>query len=109
MPLNIINNFRNEKLDVVSLMLELGANIDEVGWIQHEGNWFFGSPLELALHIKNEHPNPLCEIIVDVLSTAQEKFWKLKNASGNLKKLKLILHRFRIVPKVTVFCLASDT
>jgi len=83
LPLNIINHFRNDKLDVVSLMLELGANIDEVGWIQYEGNWFFGSPLELALHIKNEHTNPLCEKIVDILCTAQEKFWKQRKASGN--------------------------
>ena len=70
------------------MLLELGADINQVGWIQVEGSWFFGSPLELALHIENEQRNPLCTKILDVLSTTQEKFWKQKNASGNSFKKK---------------------
>jgi len=78
------------------LLLEFGADINQVGWIEVGGNWFFGSPLELAYQISStmeQHYMTTAARIINELSMVQEKLCKQKTASGN-KIVEIHLHHF---------------
>ena len=81
-----INNFRNGLSYPFKLLLELGADVNQVGWIQVGRNWYFGSPRELAYQINNSTMKEHYRITADImgiLSIAQEKLCKQKTAYGN--------------------------
>ena len=61
---------------MINLLINLGVDPDQSGWIKFQDVWLFGTPLELAFYFQREESSKDIFLKMwEVLSRAQLTFW----------------------------------
>ncbi len=68
-------NFRKNQLEIVNLLINLGANLNQSGWIKFQDVWLFGTPYELAFHFQRESKKEIFSKMLEIFSNAQQISW----------------------------------
>jgi hypothetical protein len=62
-------------------MIKHGADINQTGWLKINEDWWFGTPLELALFMDSSGKD--VEEIMNQLISANESKWNQLEPAGN--------------------------
>jgi hypothetical protein len=60
-------------VDILSSLIDYGADINQSGWLKIDEDWWFGTPLELALMMESKGED--VEEMKNLLSSANESKW----------------------------------
>jgi hypothetical protein len=78
---------RKKHAKILEKLIELGADCRTEGWMKVNNELIFGSPLELAFHLKKENDSPSwtdsIKNIAKVLLTQKEKSYCELTQAGN--------------------------
>lgn len=70
-----IFHFRKNQLEMISLLINLGVDLNQSGWIKFEDVWLFGSPLELAFYFQRESKKEIFTKMWKIISNFQQISW----------------------------------
>jgi hypothetical protein len=78
-------------VDILSSLIDYGAGINQSGWLKIDEDWWFGTPLELALLMESKGED--VEEMKNLLTSANESKWNqlepTRESEAVLKNVRL--------------------
>ncbi len=70
-----IFHFRKNQLEIISLLINLGVDLNQSGWIKFEDVWLCGCPLELAFYFQRESKKEIFLKMGQIIMSPQQISW----------------------------------
>ena len=100
-------HFRKIQLEMVNLLINLGVDLNQSGWIKFQDVWLFGTPIELAFYFKRESRKEIFLKMWEILSNTQLTSWN--NMDENSKFTRHLSNLFlKNLEKFSKCCFCDD-
>ena len=74
-------------VDVLNTLIELGADVQQKGWLTHRGHCYFGNSVEIAIYLKEVARSNVGERMLTILTKTFERIVNRMDPNGKVSSI----------------------